>query len=206
MGCDIHQIVEVFNGASWDLAPDAPVIEWRSYDAFAILAGVRNGAGFAGSDTGDGFVPVSSPRGLPADLSSATLAIVQKDGDEWLGEHSFSWLLLTELLDYNWNQRTNLRGVVNATEFREFLETGSPSGWRSDVYGRLVHYVSPDEMARLIGSGESTSHVYTRIQWSVSYKEAAPCLHAEYIPSLCAWAQRRCLRPEHVRMVFGFDS
>ena len=36
---------------------------------FAILAGVRNGYGFAGCDTGDGFRPIAPPRGLPGDVS-----------------------------------------------------------------------------------------------------------------------------------------
>jgi len=45
--------------------------EWygdRNYNAFAILADVRNGYGFAGCDTGDGFVPISTPKGFPDDM------------------------------------------------------------------------------------------------------------------------------------------
>lgn len=41
----------------------------RNYDAFAVLANVRNGTGFAGVVTGDVFVPLSEPRDLPEDLS-----------------------------------------------------------------------------------------------------------------------------------------
>src|SRR5215469_11787636 len=32
---------------------------WRNYDLFAILAGVRNGSGFGGCDTGDPVVPIA---------------------------------------------------------------------------------------------------------------------------------------------------
>lgn len=41
----------------------------RNYNLFAILANVRNGRGFAGVKTGDGYEPIDMPRGLPPDVS-----------------------------------------------------------------------------------------------------------------------------------------
>ena len=41
----------------------------RNYDWFAILADVRNGRGFAGVSTGEGFNVIAMPKGLPEDLS-----------------------------------------------------------------------------------------------------------------------------------------
>jgi hypothetical protein len=41
----------------------------RNYDWFAILADVRNGRGFAGVSTGEGFNVTAMPKGLPDDIS-----------------------------------------------------------------------------------------------------------------------------------------
>lgn len=97
MGCDIHFYVEVKHGERWqhhsvrDRYEDAnqdedgyrpidykryfkdPLYVGRNYDLFAILADVRNGSGFAGCDTGDGYEPISMPRGLPSDASPEVL-------------------------------------------------------------------------------------------------------------------------------------
>lgn len=45
----------------------------RNYDWFSILADVRNGIGFAGVKTGGRFSVISSPRGLPEDISNDAL-------------------------------------------------------------------------------------------------------------------------------------
>lgn len=83
------------------------VLDWlyphRNYDVFAILAGVRNGRGFAGIKTGDGFIPIAEPKGLPKDMS----ALVQRESERWgLDGHSHSHLTLKELQDYDWDQET----------------------------------------------------------------------------------------------------
>ncbi len=85
MGTDIHSIVQVRKAAERfrllginDAPPAAPG-EWvtvgvavagdpRSYNTFAMLADVRNGRGFAGIKTSDGFPVIHEPRGLPSDL------------------------------------------------------------------------------------------------------------------------------------------
>src|SRR3990167_5661087 len=41
----------------------------RNYSLFAILANVRNGYGFGGCDTGNGFEVIAKQRGIPNDLS-----------------------------------------------------------------------------------------------------------------------------------------
>jgi len=96
MGCDIHPHIEVRKDCRWvrhdwrkrhetgefydeartdpktnyDTLFKDPLYIGRNYSLFSILANVRNGTGFAGCDTGDGFKPISMPRGLPSDVSS----------------------------------------------------------------------------------------------------------------------------------------
>lgn len=168
MGCDIHLFVEARKSATepWELVAIKSRCDWcngkkvrkdgevcygckgfgerigfssRNYNTFAILANVRNGRGFAGCDTGDGFEPISEPRGLPEDMSSELRAIqASEDSDAnydacrrawgcgWLGDHSFSHLLLSELVSFNWNRRTNQRGTLTPESFHEFQEKRRP--------------------------------------------------------------------------------
>jgi hypothetical protein len=124
MGTDIHLYVETRDRRGvWSAvklpAPDGHE-EWhdgyrgwdkRYYDVFSILAGVRNGHGFAGIPTGAGFIPISEPRGLPPDLSvtfRSDPAVLEDERTPDIGEHSFSWLLLSELLAYDWTQTTTV--------------------------------------------------------------------------------------------------
>lgn len=76
MGCDIHLFVERRTDAGWEQVPNPESDDWahparwyheRNYHLFAILASVRNGVGFAGVKTGDGFNVIAEPRGLPDD-------------------------------------------------------------------------------------------------------------------------------------------
>lgn len=112
MGCDIHDYVEVRKNGKWekvgkifpnpyhdekketkiydDYEWNARLIEHpfhvRSYDTFAILANVRNGSGFAGCNTGNGFISFPHHRGLPADVSEGVLkkysVTVRQKGDD----------------------------------------------------------------------------------------------------------------------------
>lgn len=86
MGCDIHPVIEIKSkyDDEWKLAACRGVPQYRSYSAFALLAGVRGGD------------PVIPPRGLPEDLSNETKLLMDQKG-LYLGDHSFSWLTLEEL-------------------------------------------------------------------------------------------------------------
>lgn len=64
----------------------------QNYELFAILAGVRNGR--------FDITPISTLRGFPSDASpEATLEYGR--AREW----SWSWLLLSELEDFDWEER-----------------------------------------------------------------------------------------------------
>ena len=110
MGCDIHLFCEIkVDEGKWKGLVEAtqeyqdedwlsfrnigPNYDGRNYNLFSILANVRNGYGFAGCDTGDGFVPIDKPRGLPDDVSG----IIKQSSDQWgLDGHSFVYTILTQ--------------------------------------------------------------------------------------------------------------
>ena len=155
MSCDIHAYVEVRREGKWEYIPiesdwqknwrkryledeDGGIAELdigRNYDLFAILAGVRNGRGFAGCDTGDGFNPISKPKGLPEDVSPE----VARKSEEWgVDGHSHSWHTLADLLAYDLTQRTRLRGWVTGPVCEAWRRYGrdrgeSPKSWCGGV-------------------------------------------------------------------------
>lgn len=110
----IDSIVRLSDLASHDdIDEDGfPQIEWdimRHYDLFAVLAGVRN--------YGDRQLPISSPRGLPPDVSS----LIQKASDRWDSDgHSHSYLTLRELLA----NKERLDGMALVLEGMRALVTG----------------------------------------------------------------------------------
>jgi hypothetical protein len=95
MGTDIHLAAEVFTEGRWQLV-ETELPDYRNYTAFAILADVRNGYGFAGFDTGEPVIPISEPRDFPDDLSDELQALLDRvDGQSiYLGDDSFSWVTL----------------------------------------------------------------------------------------------------------------
>ena len=120
MGCDVHLFAERLNPETrvWEYlpAPDDPrpyrekwedclgLLEWfedRNYRLFGMLAGVRC----------QDYDPVAQPRGIPGDVSPEIQA-------QWIefGEHTPSWLVLSELLAYFDPMHENYE-----PRFRDFL-------------------------------------------------------------------------------------
>jgi hypothetical protein len=201
MGCDIHLFVETRDSANapWELTRVESKCDWcegsgknrdaspcygcrgsgvgvgfssRNYDTFAVLANVRNGSGFAGVDTGDGFVPISEPRDLPDDMSAELRAIQASEGEDdedgsrydrlrsawgasWLGDHSHSHVTLAELLAYDWTRRTNKRGEMTLGAWKAWKESGAqhPKNYCGGASGSAVRHVNETvatELARCI--------------------------------------------------------
>lgn len=143
MGCDIHMAVEVRRNGKWEraLPPEharvpceveearrgdpwsvrRAEVEWftdRRYALFGALAGVRN----------YDVSPIAEPRGLPNDVSEEVRKLATYDydnpGDVQLGDHSFTWLTLDEVLAYDWNQK---------------MPDGAPlRDWCGDFFTRFV--------------------------------------------------------------------
>jgi hypothetical protein len=185
--------------------------EWysgRNYHLFSILADVRNGFGFAGIRTGEGYVPISKPKGFPDDFD---VKEVEGDyGGGWLGDHSFSWLTLRELLEYDWNQTTTCCGVITLAAFVDRKakgETGSPDTYSGGVGGPGVVVYEELEVDSILSSqGHVVTAVeeasYVRIHWQEKYSESAGRFFTEVIPAL----QEVEPNPDNIRLVFGFDS
>lgn len=190
MGTDIHMIAQTKNHqGKWETIPNI-VYTGRCYDTFAILADVRNGIGFAGVKTGEGFAVISEPKGLPDDLEvdeegSVTIADYPWNAKEegrhytrWLGDHSHSYLTLAEIKAY-WNEyKDHGTKHTDLVEWAHFADD-KPEG-HEDIYVRMEWKETYD----------STSNIGKIIRAMESIKENT-------------WSAET---DEDVRIVFGFDS
>lgn len=173
-----------------------PLYVDRNYSVFSILANVRNGYGFAGCDTGDGFVPIDRPRGLPKDVSR------EVKRESYYG-HSHSYLTIQELLDYNWDRTTKCRGVLGVEEYKVFQKEGKPQSWSGGVGGEMVKHISNEEMEeRILRNDFDEEHSYfTSVEWEQSYGSCCERFVKTTLPELCKLGPT-----DQVRIVFWFDN
>lgn len=98
MGADIHGVLqsrfERIDGTMSGWIDQGEVEDTRHYFKFAYLADVRNYCA---------VTPISKPRGLPEGFE------VDDENDYllwgrkvWMGDHSHSWLLLSEIRDHDY--------------------------------------------------------------------------------------------------------
>jgi hypothetical protein len=175
--------------------------EDRNYDLFAILADVRNGYGFAGVDTGDGFRPIAMPRGVPEDASQ----YYKNEVNQWDGDgHSHSYFTLDELEAYDWaGQSTTHRGWVDKEQYEVFKKQGHPDSWSGGVSGGRVKHITNEEMDKVKDDDEEASY-YTQVEWQESYAESASSFLTETLPALRKIKKMKDV--EDIRIVFFFDN
>lgn len=188
---------------------DLPEVEYgwlydnRNYALFAILADVRNGYGFAGIKTGEGYKSIDLPRGIPFDSCNT---VQDYFGQGWM--HSESHVYLNELVNYNWNQTTTRYGVVSEKEYKNWVvNKGRPERFCGSVGGSNIKNISLEEMDLLVGGyveREKDKQYYTQVSWEESYKESAGDFSEDCIPKLVALSDSEDF--SDIRIVFGFDS
>lgn len=125
MGCDIHIFVEIRKNDKWEYfnedhfsnvyshigeseKTNAP-FDWRSYNMFSFLAGVRGGD----------IKPIKEPAcDIPEDVSEN----VKNKKESWDGDgHSHSFLTARELVEFDYNQDLREPGQEFSTNSRNTL-------------------------------------------------------------------------------------
>lgn len=189
----------------------------RNYDVFAILTGtVRNGHGFAGVLTGDGFIGITDePRGIPDDASTTV-----RNHHSW--DHSESWLLLSEILAFDWEQVTTHTGVIpmrSVDEAHRLTHTSTYEEWRGreprvapdsycgSIAGPTIRTISSEQADRVLDNAsdglaiDNSTRWYVQVSWQETYRTSAADFLAFVDQMLVPLGD-----PEHTRIVFGFDS
>ena len=193
----------------------------RSYDWFAILADVRNGRGFAGVRTGDGFDVIAEPRGVPDDATTEWKEKVEYWGCDM---HSQSYLYPEDFDNFDWTQTTQKQGVITLDEYKELKGTGKcPDSWSGGVGGPNIVTIDTDEADKILNgqtvvvenrnwSGgienvnlvnlESGHQIYVIYTWEVLYSEWFDHKIEQVVEPLRKLKEKY----EDVRYVFGFDN
>jgi hypothetical protein len=216
MGTDIHGVFQRHDAqtGTWHDVP-SEYEQNRHYQLFAVLAGVRNGYGFAGVRTGEPTEPIAQPRGYPPDFQVAddthTLPSMEchtlwrreynakhPSPDAlylWMGEHSHSWLTGEEMLAWaEQAPRVVKTGVMHRTEYEKWDHKSEPENYSGGVMGRDVVLV-PDNAVVMA----KTPHWnYVQVEWEQGLREELAYFFDEVTR----------LTAEHgrIRFVFGFDS
>jgi hypothetical protein len=143
MGCDIHIYVEKKVEDKWEYIEgkfgsekypaDAP-FDWRCYDIFSFLAGVRNRSS---------ITPLAEPIGLPDDMSEYVREIFHR----WRYDiHNCSWFLASELLTANYDLEViDVREDNKKMTLRDFL--GEAYGFKLEYDDRTLW----DKIKRFFG-------------------------------------------------------
>lgn len=193
MGCDIHGVLQSRNGEGW--ITECEIERGRNYRLFAVLAGVRNGFGFAGIKTHEPVDPISEPRGLPVDFGADEDEHRWDDYTEratWMGDHSHSWLTLAEIKNWpHWDRPLAEIGVVPIGVFGTWDGRSAPEAWCGGVSGPGVVVGTP-------GATEGASHV--EISWSSRTMRDCCRTFLKWLDYVESAHGPDC------RIVFGFDS
>lgn len=220
MGTDIHGRIQRRYQHGDGRYEDVGEIERdRNYTVFAILANVRNGSGFAGIRTHNPIEPISDPRGLPDDLGFKGADWSEFDdpaikepkckpvsyGDFEFGDHSQSWLTLSEILAWpHWDEKIHLYGYLERAEYERVIATGdTPKEWCGGVSGPSVVCT---EHAAVQGGTAPENWTNVLYEWDVPLREHVQTfrLWLDYLKSKYGWMLER--DPDAIRVVFGFAS
>ena len=194
MGTDIHGVFQRQTADGWEDVP-SKFEENRHYQLFAVLAGVRNGYGFAGAPTGEVVKPISEPRGLPPDFPCEDDEHPAPSGESlWMGDHSHSWLTAHEMLE--WAEHAPVvtkTGVVSRETFATWDRKSRPAEYCAAVSGRGASTVEWHG-----GEPPAGRWAHIRVTWLSPLSEELSYFFDEV----------RRLQALHgqVRFVFGFDS
>ena len=211
MGSDIHGLLQKRWSPGRAYETISEIEHGRNYILFAALAGVRNYYNIK---------PISEPRGIPDDISYDPDKTYDEEGKRLpgaldLGDHSFSWLTLRELLDWDgWDQTFTLSGYVARTEYERMMAAGetAPNNWCGGVGGGGTVKTSATEV--IAGTAPSDwNYVYCEWQGVVRDYCETFMKWLDYLKSAHDWMLYPSPHnPDYVpdtaalRIVFGFDS
>lgn len=236
MGCDIHSVAQVKIKGKWKTVLQDVAGDNRNYDTFAVLANVRNGYGFAGVDTGDGFIPISQPRGYPKDFKvddnedhkiskktptgdkyewadakyrKSRLKEIADSTSVWMGDHSHSFHTLKEIKDYlvKMDTRSTIkRGFVNEKTYLELRKTRAHPEGWSGGISG-ANIVTMTEKQYLKAESEGKlPNGEIYVQYCWTVSYTEGTDISAIVEQLEGLAKKYKVEDTEVRFVFGFDS
>jgi len=217
MGCDIHSLGQVKKNGKWISKIARVGGDDRDYDSFAVLANVRNGSGFAGVETGEGWPFMSEPKGLPSDLDINDEYVSvptwywcfdkekKEPQDElWMGDHSHSYHTLAEIEEFVESKLPKTyrkTGIIDKQMFLDIQEgkLDTPTSWCGGLYSKTAKIVSVEDVHK------SDDYTHVKYYWEQSTMD---CLYFldKAITAMRELAKEEGVSHDEIRLVFGFDS
>ena len=236
MGTDIHGLWQKKNRdtGKWEYI-ESRYEQNRHYQLFAVLAGVRNGFGFAGIPTGEAVVPISEPKGLPDDLERQD--IYEEEEGYWrkdaalieqkfldprrirygcyntervvygFGDHSFSWLTGEEMLNYKLPTLTQI-GIISREAYEEWDKESEPATYCGRIGGPGIRVKYLDYVHPTldeIDKKDAVNDTCVEHLWTHIQVEWKRDLRDE-LGYFFDEVQRLVDEHSEIRFVFGFDS
>lgn len=215
MGTDIHGgFIKVVKDEKDNVVSKQPIkTDWnfdRNYTLFAILAGVRNGYGFAGCYRHEPLQPIAEGRGLPEFISvveERAQELYNKwygrwDDEEefgcWLGDHSHTYMTIKEIVKWEgWDNYLSQGGVVAVEHYDGTLAKGkNPEYWCDGISGGDAVVVSEEDYKN---GNSNVTHIQCKWQSEESLRE----MYDWFLDEI------ERIKSEHgddVYLVVGFDS
>ena len=216
MGTDIHGVFQRHDGARWrDVA--SLYEQARHYQLFAVLAGARNGKGFAGIAIGEVVTPIAEPRGLPPEFEvwkhndHPIQTLEQMDPlkrkyrekylevtapmEVWMGDHSHSWLTGNEMLAWIESAPEVVKtGILDRKDYEAWDGVTPPESYCGGISGRDVAQINDSAIEK----EQRPEWTHIRCCWQSNLRAELGYFFDE-VARLVA---------EHgdIRFVFGFDS
>lgn len=209
MGTDIHYTFQHKNKDNlWEDVPvdtgwDTPYCINRHYFLFSILAGVRNGYGFAGIKTYEPVVPIDSPRGLPKDNQNTLWDEDYGESYSKYGDHSFSWLLSSEIKEYFEKYSKTIvthTGYISRASFLKWDGNSKPESYSGGIDGPNIIKADtiPYNLSLLKALSSDTIYTHFHVEWKIGLLD-----EVQYFLDIILSLESQF---GEIRMVFGFDS
>jgi hypothetical protein len=177
----------------------------RRYWLFGVLAGVRS----------DRYPPIANPRDWPQDMSDELRKVLDWDGAyesthdgpygnrvDGPGDHSASWLLVAEILDYvGRGGSTTHEGFVSSEVYAKWKAAGGgrPQEWCGGVGGaEIIDNAEADRRLSLPDPGRW----YTLVEWTGGLREDMGAAFFDFLQAVLQAAGD----PHAARLIFNFDS
>ncbi|OCQ95370.1 hypothetical protein BCD64_25830 [Nostoc sp. MBR 210] len=200
MGTDIKIFAERLQDGQWTLLSitedlskeshqDLSTLEiidiGRPYGFFAVLAGVRRERFL--KLYGVDIIPISRPRGLPKDLSPFLKTYIEIEDDNcW----NASWLLVQELISFNWEKLIKFYGLVEP-QYANLFSSNQPFPY--EQWPENAHCYS-------LNSNYLPKSDNVQVSWVESYREFVGSEFLDYF-----FGELLLLgSPKEVRIIFYF--
>jgi hypothetical protein len=162
----------------------------RHYQLFAVLAGVRNGYGFAGVPTGEPVAIISDPKGYPKDFP-----VDDESYSQWIGYHSHSWLSGQEMLAWFEKAPTVLKtGILDRGTYDRWDGDSVPDSYSRGIFGGGILIIKNNEADKR----ENPNWTHIQCTWTSSLRDELGYFFEE--------VARLVVEHGEVRFVFWFDS